>query len=503
MRSLKPSAPYRRQDGAVAVMVALMLVVLMAAVALAVDVGGLYLRRRELVNGADSAALAAARSCARGIGQDPDYAHPEDAADFQATHNGAITADEVAGDDITDMTPPDCPGGQAGRYGHVSVEYTSQQSLHFAPVLGFDNSSPVTTAATASWGLGSNNAVPTVASNLFAPGTCTMPPTGTPTRDSQCIFWYDNDALGGGNFTFLSLNAAGWDVPIDSNCSQSQSGGTALLTDWIDGSVPTSVVLNWQKPTYVCTDTGIRGVGGKGGPNSQVWRAFEDQIGTTRDFPINWEGCGTSAPFSPCPPVPGAPSQGIVYNNGQIDKYDIIGFAAMTIDHVYGPNDPDIAGTPAQDYDCTKSVPNNQTVPGSPAGVFYSWSDLAGLLNGGPCQLPPSPPPDSVNSVSLQGLTSPADYTYDTDGVTLKTDLGSRANVSFSLHEDAVLGQCGDVTLHDNSAVCVITTYRGSTLTGDYPTDRQDAITVVRLCDLSLGNCLDQRHAAPFIPPPP
>ena len=79
--------------------------------------------------------------------------------------------------------------------------------------------------------------------------------------------------------------------------------------------------LNWTDPTYVCTDTGIRGVGGTNGPNSQLWSALADLEGEIRDFPINWEGPG--APFA------GAPPQGIVYQQGNIDKYDIIGFAFL------------------------------------------------------------------------------------------------------------------------------------------------------------------------------
>src|SRR5256885_733698 len=212
---------HRREEGAVAIMVALLLVVFMAAVALTVDVGGLYLRRRALVNGSDSAALSAARTCA-------------------------------------------------------------------------------------------------------------MPPNGTIAKGQTCTFWYDNDTLNGGNFAFLSLNPAGWDVPAGSNCSGSSSGGTSTLTKWINGSLPASVILNWKYPTYVCTDTGIRGVGGKNGPNSQVWSALDSLICQTRDFPINWEGCGT-APFTPCPPVSDAPSQGTIYKQGNIDKYDIIGFGSMTI----------------------------------------------------------------------------------------------------------------------------------------------------------------------------
>ena len=471
------------EGGAVAIVVAVMLVVMLVAVALAVDVGGLYLRRRELVNGADAAALSAARTCAR-FGISPDqFASPEEAADHQVQLNAPITNDEIAGDNVT-YRPPIC----GDQYGHVTVQYTSQQSLYFAPAIGFEHTSPVTTTATASWGLGSNNSVPTVLSNLFQPGVCVMPPTGEPAIGQRCVFWFDNDALNGGNFTFLSLHAAGWNVPIDSNCPQSSSGGTSQLTKWINGTSPTSVVLNWTYPTYVCTDTGIRGVGGKGGPNSQVWSAFAGLKGQTKDFPINWEGCGT--PFVPCPPVPGAPSQGTVYRNDQIDKYDIIGFAAMTVNEVYGSTDPEIAGTPSADYDCTRSVPNSATT--IPAGT-YTWIELAALLNGGPCRPPPSVPVDAVNSVTLQGLASPADYTYDTTGVTLTTPLAAQTDVSFSLHIDATYGPCGDVELHDNSAVCVILTYLGSTLTNNYPADKKDNLTVVQLCDLSYGTCLDQR----------
>jgi Flp pilus assembly protein TadG len=42
------------EEGAVAVFVALLIVVLMTMVALTVDVGGMMLRRREMVNGSDA-----------------------------------------------------------------------------------------------------------------------------------------------------------------------------------------------------------------------------------------------------------------------------------------------------------------------------------------------------------------------------------------------------------------------------------------------------------------
>ena len=53
-------------DGAVAVVVALLAVVLFGFGALVIDVGALYYERRQLQVGADSAALAVAQSCANG-----------------------------------------------------------------------------------------------------------------------------------------------------------------------------------------------------------------------------------------------------------------------------------------------------------------------------------------------------------------------------------------------------------------------------------------------------
>jgi hypothetical protein len=481
---LSASRIREREDGAVAVMIALLLVVFVAMVALAVDVGGLYLRRRALVNGADAAALSAARTCAR-FGHAPvdPFPGPEDAADHQVQMNAPITSSEVSVVNVTDR-PVDC----GSQYGHVSVSYTSQQSLFFAPAIGFDHTSPVTTEATASWGLGSNNSVPTVLSNLFSPGTCSMPPTGRPTIGEQCVFWYDNDALNGGNFTFLSLNPAGWGVPIDSNCSGSGTGGTQLLTKWIDGTVPTSVVLNWTRPTYVCTETGIRGVGGKGGPNSQVWSAFADLIGTRRDFPINWEGCGTSAPYTACPPPGSSFAQGTVYKNGNIDKYDIVGFAAMQIDAVYGASDREVQGTPASDTTCSSKVKNN-----TPIGVgTFTWAVFGSKLTPG-CTPPTKI--DSVVSVNIPGFSSPADIEYDVNGITVKRAIPGQTDVNYVLHTDAVPGPCGPVP-SNRSAVCIITTWQGSTLTGDYPAEDLDNITVVRLCDLATDTCLDQRHAS-------
>jgi hypothetical protein len=272
-------------------------------------------------------------------------------------------------------------------------------------------------------------------------------------------------------------------VPIDGNCSASQAGGTSTLTGWINGSIPASVVLNWTDPTYVCSDSGIRGVGGSSGPNSQVWSALHDLIGETRDFPINWEGPGA--------PTGTAPPQGTVYRNGNIDKYDIIGFAEMTIVDVLN-RDEASGGTGT----CT-------TRNGSP----YTWSDGQGTLqldsistaSAGWQGCPIRTPTDTISNVVLTNPPSaPAcctlgiHYTYDAVSRTI-TWLGpvpTRTKITFDWTLDPNNGPCGPVP-PNASAMCVLIDWQGSTLDDDF-VPGTDKNTVVRLCDLSFGTCLDQ-----------
>lgn len=477
----------RREDGAVAVLVALMLLVFVAMVAIAVDAGGLYLRRRELVNGSDAAALSAGRTCARG-GADDRFGVPEQAADFHVQENAQITGLEVAGTNITSMTTCGL------QWGHVSVEYTSEQSLFFAPALGFEQAKPVTTAATASWGLGSNNPVPIVISGLLSENAnCPVPPIGSPPVGQVCAFWYDNDRLGGGNFAFLSLNPQGWNVPIDSNCSGAQSGGTDNLTKWIDGTLPASVTLNWLDPTYVCTDTGIRGVGGKDSPHARIWHALHDLIGETRDFPINWEGPGR--------PVPAAPEQGTVYQSGQIDKFDIIGFAFLKIIDVKSRNE---AGggvgtcevrpgnrwftwqSEGQVLDLTTIInPDPDVWQGCPStlasDIFDETVSVTAPNNDPDCCTPCQPSP-----------TAGCDWTWDPNASTITWNgtVPKNTKIAFDWWIDPNSGPCG-VLPSNNSAMCVVVEWQGSTLDENFPPGT-DKNTVIRLCDFDYGTCLDQ-----------
>jgi hypothetical protein len=311
--------------------------------------------------------------------------------------------------------------------------------------------------------------------------------------DQVCAFWDDNGALGGGNFALLSLNPAGWDVPIADNCSGAQSGGTNKLTGWINGSIPVSVALNWTDPTYVCNDTGLR----TGGSAQQAFDALRALQGEIRDFPINWEGCGT--PIVPCPPVSGAPSQGTMYTqNGAVDKYDIIGFAAMEIVDVLSKHDVENGGTTTQqpftDFTYNSTGITLATALAANASVTYTWT---GHRTTGQQQ-----PSGGTCMFTIATALAPGTYTWEAfggNGINCPgnnnvLDPGQPNPAPTITVPVTTYGPCGDGVPHDSSAECVVLKWKGSTVTGDYPSDRQDDITVIRLCDLAYDTCLDRNH---------
>ena len=80
-------------NGAVAVLVAILAVVLFGFAALVIDVGALYHERRQLQNGADAAAFAVAQACA--AGDCGDYEADADSfADGNALDDAARIPDE-------------------------------------------------------------------------------------------------------------------------------------------------------------------------------------------------------------------------------------------------------------------------------------------------------------------------------------------------------------------------------------------------------------------------
>jgi Flp pilus assembly protein TadG len=315
------------EHGAVVVLVAICIVAIFALAVLTIDVGGMFVKRRQMVNGADAAALAVGQEC----------------ADRTPPGNYEVQADTFAGDNVPGLTATDggvtdivnCDTG----VGHATVQYQKSQELFFGPVLGLGNSRPVTATATVVWGpLGSSpNPVPLVLNLSTFQGDCDIPNVAV---GQTCYLWYDNDDFNGSSFGFLALDQ--WDMQPTDSCN---SAGSSTLQDWIDGRYTGPILgLNYPDPTYVCTVSGN---------TNSAFQQLANHNGEILTFPINDQ------------------TQQIM-NNSQIYMFDIIGFASMQLDAVYKANQaPPECGSP----------PNNS----SSHCIIIEWQGYQFGTGGDPC----------------------------------------------------------------------------------------------------------------------
>lgn len=130
----------RRDRGAVAVFVALMMVVVLGFTALGVDAGAMWSDQKQLQNGADAAALAIAQACADG----DCTAYATDVTATQYAQSNKF--DGNATGHITDLNTAQS---------YVTVMTSSTRSLWFARVFDI-NSANIATNATAAWGVKSS-----------------------------------------------------------------------------------------------------------------------------------------------------------------------------------------------------------------------------------------------------------------------------------------------------------------------------------------------------------
>lgn len=139
-RHLRHALRTQEEHGAVAVVVALCMVVLLGITAMVIDVGGIYIERRQLQNGADAAALAVAQNCAAG-----------------ACGNADATATLLAGQNANDSrsrataTVDTAAGSVRVDTGTLTTGGQHVLSNAFGAILGVPTST-VTASATASWG---------------------------------------------------------------------------------------------------------------------------------------------------------------------------------------------------------------------------------------------------------------------------------------------------------------------------------------------------------------
>ena len=146
MRRLSRGSTVGSQRGAISVLVAILMVVLLGFTALAVDAGMLYAERTQLRNGADAAALAVAQTCARDV-NDPGCSNNSTLAASLANSNAGDGPSNVKSLLLnkTTRTVTVIAGAQeAGKQ-------ANNVSLFFARIFGI-NSAEVTAPSTVQWG---------------------------------------------------------------------------------------------------------------------------------------------------------------------------------------------------------------------------------------------------------------------------------------------------------------------------------------------------------------
>ncbi len=314
------------EEGAVLVILTLSLIALFGMMVLVVDVGSLLFTRRALVNAADAAALAAAQSCGQkeGIG----------AANVQANQ---YTVANESGASVAFGFPHYFPSCDSPA-GLVTVRVTTERPLFFAPVLGFDSDTAVVTEATASWGgagVGEKVAPLMLSADRLHSPDCDIPPADPEAAMGRiCAFWWNNSSKGQNdpdlaNAEWGTLDLLNWDIMPPVNCNNPTP---PQFEEWmLEGfELPLPIdssfygAIEGDTHTYVC-----RGQGHFGNALDTDIRAARD-AGEPLYFPVNRTSSQIDAGGSVCAPADYAAT------NCAVDKYDIVGFARLYIEEIWG-----------------------------------------------------------------------------------------------------------------------------------------------------------------------
>jgi hypothetical protein len=242
----------REEKGAVAVMVAVSMIVLIGMLVLTVDMGRLWVARRRLSTAADAAALAAAQRCALGEGS------------AAATAAGTATAGKNQAGDYTFTITSQCDHLSEAGYKFVTAHGDRDVSLFFAPIFGID-SLPANAEATAQWGpVVAANPVP-ITVNFQALTACQIPFEEPPPGEvRECDIPYPKEQFSNPGWGILDLSL--WNqVSTPQACSVSDSEVTGIIEagGWpgpqLHLNEPTyDPTTGAGQSTYDCIDSGLQ-----------------------------------------------------------------------------------------------------------------------------------------------------------------------------------------------------------------------------------------------------
>ncbi len=318
----------RGDEGAVAVLVAILSLVLFGFAALVVDAGALYVERRELQNGADAASLAIAQDCAAGECGIPAQTAQSYADSNSRDGDGAYVQD-VCGAGAPELAPcSDVPADSVAGAGFVSVKtQTGDENAPgvVPPVLGraLDPSYGGTTVharAVANWGSpeAMTSALPFAFSNCewehytnsgaTYPGTIVAPnwpknPDGTPAPEAKVFLAGASTKCPGSNSDGDSAGGFGWLGGDGDKCTE--------LTE-VDG--------------FIGNKTGLGAAGCD----------FNKLVGTTVHVPVF--DCQTDLSIQPDPDYDAAGKcYGQGSDSGASVRYHVAGYATFYITGISVP----------------------------------------------------------------------------------------------------------------------------------------------------------------------
>jgi Flp pilus assembly protein TadG len=264
MRGVRRFSLVRVRDeehGAVVAIVAISLICLLGMLVLTFDLGRGVALKRNMVNAADSGALAAAREC--GLAKGTDSAQTA-AQQLVADNNSAAT---VASIDFDDEAQCNGAGGSGKR--QVTVVASVPQEYFFAQIFGF-TSGTVTASATAEWTTGVTNPAP-IKLDALKVEECLQGDIGTDDV-IDCYFTFEKlTKPGTSQWGWLNL-PEGWPIKDQDtnpkNCS-AQTGGSKDLVGYVGGMGGIGITGDtaflpglWDPtgagnpPTWVCAASG-------------------------------------------------------------------------------------------------------------------------------------------------------------------------------------------------------------------------------------------------------
>jgi Flp pilus assembly protein TadG len=254
------------EHGAVLAIVAISFIVLIGMLVLTFDLGRGVALKRNMVNGADAAALAAAMECGLAHGE---TAARQEATDLLADNNASATILPGTAGFKINPGPAQCSGAPNPDPDHnptVTVTVSVPQEYFFAPIFGINNGTVVATA-TAEWTMGATNPAPLRLDGLKV-DQCVDEGEPDPEGRVDCYFTFEGT---GSQWGWLNL-PEGWPIkgqdPNPKNCASSK-GGTKDLEAYIGGmggmgtpGDPTLLPALWDPtgggnpPTWVCAASG-------------------------------------------------------------------------------------------------------------------------------------------------------------------------------------------------------------------------------------------------------